>query len=415
MANAVSASFAEIWAREMQVMDFVSNVWKPQANFRLEKELKGGDLIRRQYRSRPLAQTYTRGSDVTLNTLTHTSETLTVDTTPVIPFYISDLDELQSTPSSRADHTRDAVEYMQNIINGYYTAEVANANATVDAADVGGTAGQGIAVDTSNIDKLFTIAMRRLGRNNTFNYKPGESMFAANLTPDLYQILLERIAGRESILGDKLSLNGHAGQYLGFDLYVSNAGYWTGRLSMSVLPIDGDTMVIKVADQTITITFSDTIGTAGDVHIASTVDITRANLVEHLNNVGTTEAEATDTGYTAFSNDHQSVLYGLTATNDNTNDRMTLTWRGVGAPIVSETFTSASNVWATGLNISNNLFTRKGAVDLVLQRQPNIQVDRDIDRVEEHIIKIYSLFGLKTFADGARRMVNVKTDTTTLT
>jgi hypothetical protein len=415
MANSVSASFAEIWAREMQVMDFVSNVWKPQANFRLEKELKSGDLIRRQYRGRPVAGAYTRGSDVTLTDLTHTSETLTVDTTPYIAFYISDLDELQSTPSSRQDHTRDSVEYMQNIINGHYTAEVANAGSTVDAADVGGTAGDGIDVDVSNIDKLFTIAMKRLGRNNVFNYKAGQSPFAANLTPDLYQILLERIAGRESILGDKLSENGHAGMYMGFDLFVHNAGYWTGRLDLSVLPTDGDTLVLKVADQTITVTFSATIGTAGDVHIASTVDITRANLVEHLNAPGTTEAEATDTGYTAFSNDHQSYLYGLTATNDNSNDRMTLTWRGVGAPIVSETFSSASNVWKDGLNISENLFTRKGAVDMVLQRYPKIQVDRDPDRIEENIIKIYSLFGLKTYADGARRMVNVKVDTTSYT
>src|SRR3990167_9471233 len=411
MANAVSASFAEIWAREMQVIDFVTNVWKPQANFRLEKELKGGDLIRRQYRSRPVAGSYTRGSDVSLNTLTHTSETLTVDTTPYIAFYISDLDELQSTPSSRQDHTRDAVEYMQNIINGHYTAEVANAGSTVDAADVGGTAGNGIDVDVTNIDKLFTIAMKRLGRNNVFNYKAGQSPFAANLTPDLYQILLERIAGRESILGDKLSENGHSGMYMGFDLFVHNAGYWTGRLDLSVLPVDGDTLVFKVADQTITVTFLDTMAaTAGSVHIASTVDITRANLVEFLNAPGTTEAEATDTGYTAFSNDHQSYLYGLTATNDNSNDRMTLTWRGVGAPIVSETFTSASNVWKDGLNISQNLFTRKGAIDMVLQRYPKIQIDRDPDRIEENIIKIFSLFGKKTYADGARRMVNVKVD-----
>lgn len=411
MANSVSASFATIWAAEMQKMDFTSNVWRPQANFRLERELKGGNKINRQYRSRPVAQTYTRGTDVTLNTLTDTTEYLQVATTPVIPFYISDLDELQSTPGSRSGYTRDAVEYMQNIINGYYTAEVANASSVVDAADVSGTSGKGISVDASNIDKLFSIAMKRLGRNNVFNYKAGSSPFAANLTPDLYQVLLERIAGRESILGDKLSVNGHAGMYMGFDLYVHNGGYWTGQLYMPTVPTDGDTVVLKVADQTITFTFKTAIGTtAGNILIDGTNDNAGTNLAALINAGGTTS----DSGVSnvSLSNDHKSYLYGLSATWTSATDLLTLTWRGVGAPIVSETFTSANNVWSSGYNISNCLFTTKGAVDMVLQRYPKIQVDRDPDRVEEHIIKIYSLFGLKTFADGARRMVNVKVDTT---
>jgi len=94
---------------------------------------------------------------------------------------------------------------------------------------------------------------------------------------------------------------------------------------------------------------------------------------------------------------------------------MTLTWRGVGAPILSETLTSASNVWKDGEQISQNLFTKKGAVDMVLQKNPSIQIDRDPDRIGEHIIKVFSLFGKKTFADGARRMVNVKVATKSYT
>ena len=60
-------------------------------------------------------------------------------------------------------------------------------------------------------------------------------------------------------------------------------------------PTDGDTIVMKVADQTITITFKTTVDagvTAGQAKIASTVDLTRANLVAFLNAPGTTVADA---------------------------------------------------------------------------------------------------------------------------
>ena len=157
--------------------------------------------------------------------------------------------------------------------------------------DFGGTAGQGATITPANIQKMFALAQKKLARRNV---KMG-NMFA-NLTPDIYQTLLEYLAGKESVLGDKTGENGHMGTYFGFDLHVSNATYWTGRLDLATNPTNGDTIVING----VTITFLSTLAaTAGTVHIASTVDITRANLVEHLNNPTATEAEDTDTGYVA--------------------------------------------------------------------------------------------------------------------
>ena len=43
----VNASFKKVWAREMQEVLWPGTVWTPQANFRLESELKGGDKIQR--------------------------------------------------------------------------------------------------------------------------------------------------------------------------------------------------------------------------------------------------------------------------------------------------------------------------------------------------------------------------------
>jgi hypothetical protein len=405
---ALSASFKTVWSREMQEVLWVTNVWRPQANFRLEDELKDGDTIKRIYATKMVPASYTRYSDVTFQTGTTTAESLTVDTTPTIPFIISDLDELQSTPKARAKFTNMAVEQLNNIINGYYTAEVANANSAIDASNFGGTSGQGATITPANINKMFSIAQRNLGRRNVYKYKPGESEFFANITPDLYQALLERLEGKESVLGDKLSENGHAGMYMGFDLYVSNAAYWTGQLNLATQPTANDTLVIKVADQTITITFVSSIGsTAGNVLIGANVDATRVNLTALFNAPGTTNSTQV-----ALSAEHQALFYGLTATDSPSGDTMTITWRGVGAPILSETLTDTTDGWATGKNITHNMFGRKGAVDFVIQRYPKIQIDAAENRIEEWKIKPYTLFGKKTFQDGARKLVNVKVDTT---
>src|SRR5687767_8251600 len=102
---ALSASFKTVWAREMQEILWVTNVWRPQANFRLEDELKDGDTVKRIYPSKMVPTDYTRYSDITFQRATTGSESLTVDKTPTIPFEHSDLDELQSTPKARKRFT----------------------------------------------------------------------------------------------------------------------------------------------------------------------------------------------------------------------------------------------------------------------------------------------------------------------
>jgi hypothetical protein len=404
----LSASFKTVWSREMQEVLWTTNVWRPQANFRLEDELKDGDTIKRIKPSKMVPQSYTRYNNVSFQQGNTSGETLTVDTTPTIPFIISDLDELQSTPKARQRFTDMAVEQLNNIINGYYTAEVVNATSTIDASNFGGTAGQGATISPTNIRKMFAIAQRNLGRQNVYKFKPGESDFFANLTPDLYQSLVEALGDKESALGDKLSENGHAGHFGIFDLYVHNGGYWTGELGLATQPTDGDTVVIKVADRTITFTFKTTLGsTAGNVLIGASNDTAGANLAALINAPGTTTANGV-----ALDVEDQAVLYGCTATYNSSTDKLTLTWRGVGAPIVSETLTAAADIWTVGKNISHCMFGRKGAVDFVIQRYPKIQIDPAEDRIEEWKIKPYTLFGKKTFADGARKLVNVKVDTT---
>jgi hypothetical protein len=94
---------------------------------------------------------------------------------------------------------------------------------------------------------------------------------------------------------------------------------------------------------------------------------------------------------------------------------VTFTWRGVGAPVTSSSLTAAADGWVSGKNISNCMFGVKGAVDMVIQRAIGLDVDKAENRIEEFKIKPFALFGLKTFQDGAPKIVNVKVDTTSYT
>jgi hypothetical protein len=402
MANSLSASFPTRWSREMQERLEKMDIFRKQANFRLESDLKDGDTVKRVYRSNIVPADYTRGTDVTFKDITDTAETLVVDKTPVMPFYVDDLDALQSHYDTRERYTSDTVNDLNHIIDGWYQAEVTNATNTIDAADFGGTAATGATITPANIQKMFALAQKKLARRNV---KMG-NLFA-NLTPDVYQALLEYLAGKESVLGDRTGENGSMGKYYGFDLFVTNSAYWTGRLLMATNPTNGDTITING----VVVTFVDTLsGGAGEVHITASADATRLNLASALNTPGTSVVEAANTGFTAFSNDDQAKLYGLTATDVAGSDWMNITYRGAGGIVVAETLTAAADVWSTTLCMNQLMFGEKGAVDFVIQKQPTVQIEKAESRLGFKVIP-YTLFGKKTFQDGAKKLVNVKVNT----
>lgn len=397
MANSLSASFPTRWAREMQERLEKMDVFRKQANFRLESDLKDGDTVKRVYRSNIVPADYTRGTDVTFKDITDTAESLVVDKTPVMPFYVDNLDALQSHYDTRNQYTNDVVNDLNHIIDGWYQAEVTNATNTIDAADFGGTAAQAATITPANIQKLFALAQKKLARRNV---KMG-NLFA-NITPDVYQALLEYLAGKESVLGDRTGENGSMGSYYGFELFVTNAAYWTGELTLGAQPTDGDTIVLNG----VTFTFKTTLGsTAGNVLIGASAATSCTNLAGLINAPGTTNS----TGV-ALANDDQAKLYGLTAVDGTT--KVTFTYRGAGGIVTSSTFTSASNLWHATNNMNQLMFGEKGAVDFVIQAQPTVQIEKAESRLGFKVIP-YTLFGKKTFQDGAKKLVKVKVNTVT--
>ena len=395
----------------MQRKHFKNDVFRAIASFREEEVLKKGDTVNRPYRSKIVTQTYTRGTAFTVQDLTDTNEQLTVQTSKIAPFYVDDLDELQHDYALAASYAGDAAVALGNFIDGDVLGEYDQTNLNIEDDDmnVGGTSGVGFTLNTGNIQKMFAVAKKKLKR------KSADTKLFAVISPDVEQVLMEYLAGKESQLGDSSGLNGNIGKYYGFDLYVSNSCGWSSTLAMPTIPTDGDAITLKVADPetaetTITITFVDTLSAAtgaSEVHIASTVDITRANLVEFLNAPSTSETEATDTGYSSMSTANANLLIGVTATNDNTADTMTLKGEGKSFIVVGETLTPAGDIWTSNLQVQHQLFGQKGAIDVVIQKRPNVEFKEVPDKLGRNVAP-WTLYGLKTFNDGKSEFVDVK-------
>jgi len=399
----------------MQEYFFDEVVVRGQANFRLEKELVMGSTIDRVYGNNGVPQSVTdKYAAVNFGDIKNTKEQLTVDSIETVPFKISELDEIQMYVGKREHYTKKFMEVLRLSLNGRYLAEVTNAAQTMDAADFGGTAGLGADVTPANVLKLFSRVFMKLARGKTM--KKGD-MFG-NLIPELFQALQEATGYRESAFGDAVAKDGAINNYLGFDLWVHNAGYWTGTLRLVTQPTDGDTVTIKVGTTNITFTFKTVLGTTpGNVLIGADNDAAGTNLVALLNAPTTTTAQGV--GFTAGGDEH-FALYGITATYTGATDLVTMTWRGAGSPITGSTFTSANNGWniagqSTGKNIAHCMFGVKGAVDFVVQEDVQLDIDKDPDAIKVFKIKQFIYYGKKTFADGAKKLVNVKVNTTLFT
>lgn len=389
-----------------------SNIYPAIVSVEAQEVLKQGDTYHKPYRSVVKAQAYTRGTAVTIQDLTNTDETLTVSTAQVVPFYIDDLDALQSNFKFINEYADDAAVKLGNYIDADVLAEYANATSIIDDGVLGGTSGNGITLSIGNIQNVFAAARARLGRYNaTANNggKVGNSGLFAAMSPDAIQVLVNYLAGKNSTLGDSTGGNGHIGSYYGFDIFESNNLTWTAVLSIATTPTNTDTVVLKTIDETgatvtITFTFVSSIGvTAGNVLIDGSAANSNTHLTALINTPGTTTANGV-----ALSAANQAALSHVTAVAAATST--TITGKGSSFFVATETLTAAADTFTAATQIQHMLFGVKGATDLVIQQKPNVEIKEVPDKLGKNILP-WTLYGLKTFQTNKIRLIDVKVRT----
>lgn len=395
MANSLSASFPAFWSRMMQMNHLKKAVYVPIVNRAEEATLKKGNIVHRPYRSALTWNSMGSEGSYTRQDITDTDEYLTVDNTPEISFYIRDLDEIQSNYNTRQEFADDAATQLSNRIDAVVLGEVLNATSSVDDGDIGGTAGNAITLSTSNILKVMAAIDQKLNQQNV-----GLDGRYGVISPYFNAILLQYLAGKDTVGGDSYGLNGFVRRWYNNDLYLSNNSMFVATLNLATNPTDGDTIVING----VTLTWRTTQGSlAGSINICSDAANSLTNLVNFLNAPGTTVAEATNAGYNALSAANQALLKGLVASQAGTV--LTIKFFGGSDIAVSETLTAAADVWLT--QVQHLLFGRKGAIDLVIQKMPKTEVFHR-DGYFGYDVASYTAFGVKTFFESAKEIVDVR-------
>lgn len=403
MANTIDASFEEKWSKRMQSKHYRLDTFRDLANFEEQAVLKKGDKVHRPYRSNLSVNDMGAEGSYTRQDVSDTDENLTVDQEKEVSFYIKEIDEIQSSYDLMNKWADDAARALSNGIDGAFQAEVANANAVVDDADFGGTSANGFTLTEDNVYKPFTIASRKLDNTNS----PQEGRFAC-LSPEYCSVLEDYLTQRETPWGDKVGERGYVGMFKGFAIYKTLAAYSTYVLSLVTQPTDGDTVTLNIPNNegtrtTITFTFKTTLGsTAGNVLIGGSADVARANLVGLINTPGTTDLNGV-----ALSATNQALLKNVTAINDNTADTLTLNATGKGYVVVGKTLTDATDTWTPAKQLQHQMFGVKGAIDLVIQVAPRLRLNPRDGFIGRDVVS-WNIFGKKTFAEGARRLVDVK-------
>lgn len=398
MANTLDGgSFREIWAANMQAFNEKLDVFRMICDFTEEQNLKMGDTLNKPYRSAMTPQSYTRGTAVTIQDLTNTNEQLTVTQAFVDPFYVDDLDELQSSYSNVKEYSYDSSVDLNNWMDGDVLGEYDNATSTVSNADItsGGTATHGVVLTVSNILNVFATAKKKLKRLNVF-----DNLFAV-ISPDFEAVLMQYLAGKETALGDSTGTNGNIGKFYGFDLYVSNNCGWSGSLAYdATTPTAGDTVVING----VTFTFQTTIGTTAGNVLAVTDGVTSfTNLQNFINATSTTSANQV-----ALSAANQALMRGITASGvSGATGAMAIKAEGKSYLQPTETLTPAADVWTAALQVQHQLFGKKGAITFVAQKYPTIEVKDVPDKLGKNILP-WILYGLKTFIKAKDKLVDVK-------
>src|SRR3990167_9401333 len=215
MANTISPVFAKFCDKTLQIVFNNVNVSQSFARMNRLGNLRQGNTLSRSILTKLAPRSYTRGTAVTIRAVTLTEETLTVDQTPIIPFSMDKLDEFQSNLPLAASVGKEFATRVANAVDGDILGEITNADSDVDDLDVNpatGTNANGFTLTTSNIDKMFSIAAKKLEKATKGRFR---NQYVAVLSPDIINILRERLAGKDSNLGDRVGGNGLVGRYWG--------------------------------------------------------------------------------------------------------------------------------------------------------------------------------------------------------
>lgn len=365
------------------------------ANTRLQAELSWGTTVQRNIldMSNTQVRDVVRYSDRTIGSISDSSETIVVNKQKAVDFALDNWDQLQMKPLQVGENAgKQCALKLRRYIDADILAETLNGYDSFDDGDIAGTAGNAIALTTTNMAQVFSELQAKLLANNI--EENGDLCLV--IDPYVASIINQTIIGKEIALTDLTLKNGYAGPLLGFKTYISNNLTFTGILTLTEIPVDGNTVTIAG----VTFTFKDTLGaSAGNVHIGSSAADAQANLILAVN------GGAVGTEYVALSAADRAKLTDLRVVATSVGTTMVIKATGSGRLAVSETITHATDVWSK--KMLHCYAGKAKSIDVVVQQDVMPEPRKEAKQKTVNMLTD-ALYGLKTFADGAQNFLDLQ-------
>jgi hypothetical protein len=372
-------------------------VGKSIANMRFQPTLKYGESVERVAFdiSGVVVRNVTRGSASTIDSVTDSSELLTINLEKEVSIHISDGEVTQAGPLNPME-TLGAELGMKVAVDldAYILGEVVNATYDFDTGDLTTLAstGVGITLSGTTVPQMVTRAPAKLRSKNQSltNLCWVIDSYAAS---EFEQYLLSKSID----LAGSVFANGYAGKVSSAEVYVSENLTGEAVLTDSGTFSDGETFIINGVTSIMKTALSSGPAVAGEIVIGDNLAASMTNIAAALNAPSTTSAT-----FTTLSAADAATIIALKITATAAATTTTIVAKGSGRLTVSETGGSTS--WSK--NVIHAYFGKKGAIDVVVQDMKETDFRPTSDRRGTNVFASY-LAGIKTFADGAKKFLDV--------
>lgn len=368
------------------------------ANTRLLSNLSYGQSIDRvRYDISAVdVQDRTPRVDGTVDLISDERETLTVDQDKMTLFNLSQKEMVQAGPLNPGTVIGGQVAIkLATYVDADVLGEVRNAFADFDTGDLTTLVSNGtpITLNSTTVPQAVTRLPAKLRKNN-------QNLSNLALVVDSYGIsdMFQYLLGKNADFVNALFQNGYVNeQVASAEVYVSENLTAEAVLGLATAPTANDTVVING----VTFTFVATPTVAGDIDIG-TADVSRANLAAAING-----GAGAGTAYIELSAANRRAItktYRITATNNDTTNKMTIVGIGAGRLTLSETFTDATDAWDK--NFIHAYFGKKGAIDVVVQKETKMEMLQEPKQPGSKNISSTVIYGFKTFYDGSQKFLD---------
>ena len=392
--EAFDNAYQEIFQKTLVAKEIMNTRFEPTLKYGESVERVIGDISSVQVR------TVTRGSASTIDSITDSTELLTINLEKEAAWHLSDGEETQAGPMNPGEFFGGQIALKVALdLDGRCFAEVLNAAFDFDTGDLTTLASTGtpITLNSTTVPQMVTRMPAKLRyRNNQLVNSNMVLVVDSYAASDISQYLL----GKNIDLAEYVFKNGYTGDVSTAKMYISEKLTGEAVLSLATNVTADDTITILG----VALTAKATPANPGEFDVAGSADATRAIIANAINGSATGQNSAT--GYFEVSAANRAIWTnaGLVAVNDDTANTLTVTGTGSGRLTVAETLTDGTDTWTK--NYIHAYFGKRGAIDLVVQDMKPVDMRPTADRRGTNIFSSY-LAGIKTFADGSKKFLDL--------